>query len=95
MPDDNKKLLLESIRHVDKVVIGDDDGGVWDFAPAFIAEKPDVLAVTTDDKHAEEKRKFCEQHGAEFVILPKTPPLATPTTSYTILKHIVKQGLPS
>lgn len=93
MPDDNKKLLLESIRYVDKVVIGNDDGGVWDFVPAFLEERPDILAVTTDDRFAEDKRKFCEEHGTQFVILPKTPPLATPTTSFTIIKNIINQGV--
>lgn len=93
MPDDNKKVLLESIRYVDKVVIGTDDGGVWDFVSSFLDEKPDILVVTTDDKHIEEKRKFCEEHKAKFIVLPKTPPLATPTTSFTIIKQIIKQGI--
>lgn len=92
MPDDNKKLLLESIRYVDKVVKGNDHGGIWDFQPAFIEEKPDILAVTTDDKHINEKRIFCTEHGAKLVVLPKTPPLATPTTTYKIIQQIIKQG---
>lgn len=94
MPDDNKKVLLESIRYVDKAVIGTDDGGVWDFVPAFLQEQPEILAVTTDDNHAEEKRKFCEEHGAKLVILPKTPPIATPTTSFTIIKTILSAQYP-
>lgn len=93
MPDDNKKVLLESIRYVDKVVVGSDDGGVWDFAPAFLADRPDILAVTTDDRFADEKREFCEKHGVQFVILPKTPPIATPTSSFTIIKQIIAQGV--
>lgn len=93
MPDDNKKVLLESIRYVDKVVSGDDGGGIWDFAPAFLSLKPNILAVTIDDKNIDEKRKFCEEHGAQLVVLPKTLPLATPTTTYTIIKQIIKQGL--
>lgn len=93
MPDDNKKVLLESIRYVDKVYVGTDDGGVWDFVPVFLAEKPNILAITTDDKHADEKRQFCEKYGAQLIILPKTPPLATPTTSFTIIKQIINQGV--
>ncbi len=95
MPDDNKKMILESIRYVDKVVIGNDDGGVWDFVPAFLEEKPDILAVTADDKNYFEKEEFCEQHGAKLVILPKTLPNATPTTSYTIILKLIEQGLPT
>ncbi len=93
VPDDNKKILLESIRYVDKVVIGSDDGGVWDFAPAFIEEKPDMLVVTTDDKYAEQKKKFCEEHSVEFKILPKTPPIATSVSTSSILKNIINNGV--
>lgn len=88
IPDDNKKILLEAIRYVDKVYIGTDDGGIWDFVPSFIVERPDVLAVTTDDRYAEEKRKFCLEHGAQLVILSKTPPIATQTCTSQIIKKI-------
>jgi len=93
VPDDNKKILLEAIRYIDKVVIGSDDGGVWDFVPAFLEEKPDVLVVTTDDKHAEEKRKFCDEHKVKFVILPKNLPVATPVSTSSILENILKNGI--
>ena len=89
MPDDNRKVLLESIRHIDKVVVGNDDGGVWDFVPEFLLEKPDILATTTDDNHIEAKRKFCEKHGVEFVVLPKTPPKATPISTLQIINNII------
>ncbi len=89
MPDDNKKILLESIRYIDKVVIGTDDGGVWDFIPAFLTEKPDMLVVTTDDKYIEEKKKFCEEHKVKFIVLPKTLPKATPVSTSGILKGIL------
>jgi cytidyltransferase-like protein len=92
IPDDNKKILLEAIRFIDKVVIGSDDGGVWDFVPSFIVEKPDVLVVTEDDKYAEEKRIFCEEQKVKFVILPKTLPMATPTSTSKIINSILKQG---
>ena len=93
MPDDNKKVLLETLRCVDKVVMGDEAGGIWDFVPAFLTLKPDILATTTDDKHIDEKKKFCEDCGATLIVLPKTPPMATPTTSFTIIKNIINQGL--
>ena len=93
IPDDNKKIVLEAIRYIDKVVIGNDDGGVWDFVPSFLEEKPDILVVTTDDKYADEKRKFCEEHGVKFVILPKNPPVATPVSTSSILEKIRKNGV--
>ena len=93
MPDDNKKVLLESIRYIDKVIIGNDDGGVFDFVEAFIDEEPDILVVTTDDTHAEEKRKFCQDYAVKFVVLPKTLPEATPVSSFGIIKNIIEQGI--
>lgn len=88
LPDDNKQILLESIRYVDKVYKGSDDGGVWDFITAFLRERPNVLVVTEDDKHTKEKRKFCEERDCRLVVLPKTPPIATPTSTSEIISNI-------
>lgn len=90
VPDDNKKILLESIRYIDKVVIGNDDGGIWDFVPAFLAEKPDILAVTTDDKYVEEKRKLCEKRRVKFVVLNKSSPVTTTVSTSSIIKNIIE-----
>lgn len=91
IPDDNKKILLESIRYIDKVIVGNGNGGVWDFIEAFIVEKPDLLVVTEDDKYSNEKRKFCEEYNVQFIILPKTPPLATPISTSEIRINILKE----
>lgn len=88
MPDDNKKVLIESIRYVDKVIFGNDDGGAWDFVPVILTEKPDYLLVTEDDKFALEKEKFCKDHGIKFAVLPKTPPTATQTCTSAIISNI-------
>lgn len=88
MPEDNKKIILESIRFIDKVIVGNDDGGIWDFVPAFFEEKPDILAITTDDKFIEEKRKFCKKNRVKLVILSKTLPMATSTCTSSIIKNI-------
>lgn len=91
LPDDNKKILLEAICYIDKVVIGNDDGGIWDFVPKFLLEKPDILVITVDDKYIDEKKKFCEEHNVKFVILPKTLPDATPTCTSDIIKRILEK----
>lgn len=88
MPDDNKKILLEAIKYVDRVYRGTDDGGVWDFVSAFLYEKPDVLIVTDDDKYVAEKAIFCKENGAMLVILPKTPPMATLVSTSKIISNI-------
>ena len=92
MPDDNKQLLLESIRYIDKVNRGSDDGGIFDFLPAFEIEKPDILAVTEDDRHKEEKKEFCDSRGVKFVVLPKRN-LVTQVSSFGIAKKVTEQVL--
>lgn len=73
LPEAHKKRLLESLSMVDEVVIGDylDELGL-DFKEHFLNIKPDILAVTEDDKYAQEKTALCEQVGAQYVVLPKT-----------------------
>lgn len=88
IPQDNKKILLQAICYISRVHIGTDDGYVWDFIPAFLAEKPDYLIITEDDKFAGEKGQFCKEHGATLVILPKTPPMATPVSTSSIISNI-------
>ncbi len=72
IPQDHKKKILESLRMVDEVVVGDylEELGL-DFKEHFLRIKPDILAVTEDDRYAEQKTALCEQIGAKYVILPK------------------------
>ena len=72
LPETHKKKILESLRMVDKVVIGDylDEIGL-DFKQHFLKIKPDILAVTEDDKYGKQKIALCNQIGAQYVILPK------------------------
>ena len=75
LPDSHKKIIIGSLRCVDKVVSSSNLDPVFDFADHWNAEKPDVLVVTEDDRNAERKRAFCESRGVKLVILPKSPPL--------------------
>jgi len=59
---------------VDKVVIGESTEEGLDFKDNFLMLRPDILVVTEDDHYADMKRELCEQVGAEYVVLPKTPP---------------------
>jgi len=72
IPEAHKKRVLESLRMVDEVVIGDylDELGL-DFKQHFLRIKPDVLAVTEDDKYGEQKTALCNEIGAQYVVLPK------------------------
>lgn len=73
LPETHKKKILGSLRMVDEVVMGDylEELGL-DFKEHFLRIKPDILAVTEDDKYGKQKIELCNQIGAEYVILPKS-----------------------
>jgi len=72
IPEQHKKKVLESLRMVDEVVIGDDLSELGlDFKEHFLKIKPDILAVTEDDKYGIQKTALCEQIGAQYIVLPK------------------------
>lgn len=87
MPEDNKQIIIGSIRYVDKVVKSSDTNQIFDFVGHLHREKPDILAVTEDDKHKEEKTKLCKKLGIEFVVLPKRN-FVTPVST-----TVIRQGL--
>lgn len=73
IPEDHKRKLLEGLKAVDMVVMGTNtDDPIFDFRDHFLRLKPDILVSTTDDRHAEKKKSFCAEHGAEYVQLGKT-----------------------
>ena len=88
IPDDHKKAMLESMRMVDNVVVGVGHEEGIDFRDAFLTLKPDVLAVTEDDKYGDLKRALCAEVGAEYVVLPKTPPRFEPVSTSSIVKFV-------
>lgn len=72
IPEAHKRKILESLRMVDEVVMGDnlDDIGL-DFKNHFLRIKPDILAVTEDDHFSEQKIALCKEVGAQYIVLPK------------------------
>ncbi len=71
MPDEHKKIIIGSIFCVDKVVSSSDVDPVLDFASHLKKDKPDILAVTEDDKNIETKKVLCQELGIECVVLQK------------------------
>ncbi len=88
IPDQHKKALLEGMRVVDQVVIGDSHEEGLDFKDHFLRLKPDVLAVTEDDQYGHLKRDLCDQIGARYVLLPKTPPKFEPVSTSSIVRWV-------
>lgn len=87
LPEDNKTILIGAIRYVDNVVKSSDNTLIFDFVGHIKTIRPDILAVTEDDKHKEEKKKFCDERGIKFVVLPKRN-LVTQVSTTKIIEKI-------
>jgi cytidyltransferase-like protein len=88
IPQAHKKALLESLRMVDEVVIGECEELGLDFKDHFLRIRPDFLVVTEDDKYTEAKKALCAEVGAQYVKLEKTPPLFEPVSTSQIVRYI-------
>ena len=91
LPEDNKALILGSLDMVDEVVKSSDLDPVFDFAGHIKRLRPDILAVTDDDKHIPEKQKFCDERGIKLAVLPKRNP-ATKVSTSSIIAGIKEQS---
>lgn len=88
LDDADKLAVISSLEQVDEVVFSTDENAALSFETAFLQAKPDVLAVTTDDRYKEEKRRFCTEHGVEFVVLEKAAPEGKTASSVDMLNRI-------
>jgi cytidyltransferase-like protein len=88
IPQDHKRALIQSLKMVDDVVMGENMEMGLDFKDHFLRIKPDILAVTEDDQYADKKQALCEQYGVEYRVLPKTPPEFKPISTTSIVKWI-------
>lgn len=88
LPDEHKRALIAALETVDEVVIGTGHDEGLDFKDHFLRLRPDVLAVTDDDKYGALKRELCAQVGARYVVMPKTPPQFPPISTTQIVRFI-------
>ena len=88
LPDEHKKGILEALSMIDQVVIGRGMDHGLDFVEDFRRLKPDILAVTEDDQYGDLKRALCAEVGAEYIVLPKTPPQYEPVSTSQLVKWI-------
>ncbi|MCR5709751.1 MAG: adenylyltransferase/cytidyltransferase family protein [Bacteroidales bacterium] len=82
-------FMVKSIRYVKDAFINS-GSGVMDFTPDVEKLKPDILVVNEDGGN-EEKRRFCEEHGIEYVVLKRVPQEGLEARSSTSLKKTVSQ----
>ena len=88
IPDDHKLALLQSIGIIDEVVVGQGLEEGIDFRADFLRIRPDILAVTEDDKYTPLKQALCAEVGAQYVVLPKTPPRFAPVSTSSIVRWV-------
>lgn len=88
LDDADKMALLGALDMVDEVILSSDADRELSFRSAFAACRPDVLAVTTDDRYKDAKKRLCDEFGAEFVVLEKTPPEGKQTSSSEVVDRI-------
>ncbi len=88
LPDEHKRALLAALDSVDEVVVGTSLDEGLDFKPEFLRLRPDILAVTEDDRYSDLKRALCRETGARYEVLPKTPPQFSPISTTEIVRWI-------
>lgn len=88
IPDDHKRALLQGLRMVDEVIVTHGHKEGLDFEEEFLRLRPDFLIVTEDDKYGPLKRELCARVGAEYTILPKTPPRFEPVSTSSIVRWV-------
>jgi len=82
-------FMVKSIRYVKDAYINA-GSGVMDFIPTVDFLKPDILVVNSDGGN-EQKRRFCEERGMEYVVLERVPQKGLKARSSTDLKKSESQ----
>jgi cytidyltransferase-like protein len=88
LPDEHKQALMQALGCVDDVVVGRGLEEGIDFREDFLRIRPQILAVTEDDKYTDLKKALCAEVGARYVRLPKTPPQFAPISTSDIVRWI-------
>lgn len=88
LEDADKLSVISALSMVDEVVLSTDEDVALSFRSACLEVRPQILAVTTDDLYIDAKRRFCEEHGIELVVLEKSLPQDVQTTSTQVLSRV-------
>lgn len=88
LDDADKAAVIGALDSVDEVVLSTDDDEQLSFRSAVAQTKPDILAVTTDDRYLDAKKAFCAEQGIELVVLDKAAPECGLESSLTMLDRL-------
>ena len=81
----DRLFMVKAIRYVKDAYINT-GSGIMDFIPTVDFLKPNVLVVN-EDGASEEKRKFCEERGMEYIVLKRNPYEGLEAHSSTAIKE--------
>lgn len=84
-PEQERLFMVKAIRYVKDAFINDGEG-VMDFIGTVDRIKPDIFVVN-EDGSSEEKRRFCEERGIDYVVLQRIPSEGLEARSSTDLKQ--------
>lgn len=84
--------MVKAIRYVTDAYINP-GSGMMDFVDTIERVKPDVFVVNSDGGN-DEKRRFCEERGIEYVVLERVPEAGLQSRSTTSLRQKVSSHLP-
>lgn len=73
-----RKLMLESLRFVDEVVLLPTMKTDDDYQSMVVSIKPTIIAVTEGDPYQHQKKQQADKVGASIVVIKK---ISTPSTS--------------
>jgi len=83
-PQDERAYMVQSIRFVNQTLISSGQGWM-DAEPEIDNIKPHIYAVNQDGDKPE-KRKFCKDHGIEYLVLKRTPKDGLPRRESAVLR---------
>jgi len=79
-----RRYMVASIRYVTQALISTGQGWL-DAEPELKRLKPDIYAVN-EDGDKPEKRKYCREHGIEYVVLKRLPKAGLPRRESTVMR---------
>lgn len=83
-PDVERRYLAACVTHVREALISSGNGWL-DAEPEIERIRPHIYAVNEDGDRPE-KRRYCEGHGIEYLVLRRVPAPGLPTRSSTDLR---------
>ncbi len=79
-----RRYMVASIRYARQALISTGQGWL-DAEPELKRLKPDIYAVN-EDGDKPQKRKYCREHGIEYVVLKRLPKAGLPRRESTVMR---------